>query len=120
MAVQRAAPAAKVSPSACATSSVWPTAPLALVLRFVDEEQTAFVLHEWMVWNGAPSMRSSATTCPPASTTQQEMAILAPLACSIATAIIFRAPSWVKRLVVVTYICTYSAASFCAASILVF
>src|SRR6201999_4199541 len=104
MAVQRSGPAASANPSACVTSRSWPTAPFAVVARLLEAAHTAFVVQECSVWNLPPSIRSSTTTWPPASTMQQDTAILASRAFSSATAIIFFAPSWVRRLVSAKYI----------------
>ena len=103
MAVQRSGPAASARPSAWVTSRSWPTAPLAVVARLLEAAHTALVVQECSVWKRPPSMRSSTTTWPPASTMQHEIAILASRAFSMAVAIILRAPSWVRRLASAMY-----------------
>ena len=99
IAVQRSGPAASASPSAWVMSRSCPTAPFAEVARLFEAAQTALVVQECTVWKRPPSMRSTMMICPPASVIAQEIAIPASRALSMAVAIIFFAPSWVRRLV---------------------
>src|ERR1039458_3780921 len=103
IAVQRSGPAASARPSACAASSSCACAPRAEVMRLLEAAQTALVVDECTVWKRPPSMRSSKIKWPPASAMAIDTAMPACLAASTAVAIIFLAPSIVRRLLLVTY-----------------
>src|SRR5262249_9086927 len=107
IAVQRSGPAARARPSAWATSSVWPTAPLDPVLRLLDAAHAALVVAECTVWNLPPSMRSSASRCPPASTTATVTAIPASFARASAVSRAWRRPAVVRRFPSATYMVIY-------------